>query len=111
MVGICYGGSRKVTQHFQWDHLGGQCGEREGPRAELWDPPMFKCWEMRRKWPVGMASQKPSEESMSGRRQGPAAPTIVSRQRRGRGMTLDSVWWDQAQLARTCMAEQCRVQK
>lgn len=50
---------------------------KKGPRAELWDPPMFKCWEMKKKWLGGMASQKPNEESMSGR-EGQAAPTTAN---------------------------------
>lgn len=55
--GICDGTSRKVTQHFQWDHLGGQNGERGGLRTELWDPPMLKFWEKRKKRPLGMAAR------------------------------------------------------
>lgn len=61
---------------------------------------------------MGMASQKPNEESMSGKREGPAAPTIArSPPEKRQRNALELMWWDHLQLARTCFGEWCPVQE
>lgn len=62
---------------------------KRGPRTELWYLPMFKYWEMRRKWPgrweenQRRMSQKSSADRLSVRRDQLHQTLLMGRLKRG----------------------------